>query len=208
MKHKIILALVAVVALISTIPAQSQIRWAATAGAGQGNLLFKQDLVTVKPTVGFQAGVLGELMFPGIGFGIDVGLLYNQQGAKVALGQREVWSSLGYGDKAVMIHNINIPVHVRFKYTRLNGLEDIIAPLVYGGPEFDIQVGHSGKDDGAYKFSGGDLGLTCGGGVELYKRWQITGQYTWGMTYVLKTMLLDNYSARSRQWTVRVSYFF
>ena len=60
----------------------------------------------------------------------------------------------------------------------------------------------------AFKFSGGDLGLTCGGGVELFRNWQLTVQYTWGMTYALKTKLLDNFSARSRQWTVRAAYFF
>ena len=93
-----------------------------------------------------------------------------------------------------------------FKFTRLNGLEDKIAPVIYGGPEFNIQVAHGRCK--AFDYSGGDFGLTVGGGAELWKRWQITGGYTWGMTYVLKTKLLDNFSARSRQWFVRCAYFF
>ena len=60
----------------------------------------------------------------------------------------------------------------------------------------------------SFKYAGGDLGLTAGGGVELWKRWQVSVQYTWGMTYLLKTRKLENYSAQNRQWAVRVAYFF
>ena len=206
MKKTIALAAVILVALFATNRAAAQFRWGAVAGPTINNLVFKQDLVSVSQTVGYTGGISGEMIFPGIGFGVDFGLLYNQHGAKVNLGERTVWSSLGYGNEQVFIHNVQIPVHLRFKYTRLNGVEDKIAPLVYGGPEFNIQVAHGHCD--AFKYSGGDLGLTVGGGVELFKRWQLTASYTWGMTYALKTKLLDNYSARSRQWTIRAAYYF
>ena len=192
--------------LATAISSFAQFRWGATAGYNGNNLTFKQDIVSVSSTSGFTAGGIGELMFPGIGFGIDLGLMYNMQGAKVNLGQKKVWSSLGYGNENVTLHSLTIPFHLRFKWTRLNGLEDIIAPLIYGGPEFNIQVAH-GKCK-AFKYSGDDLSLTVGGGVELKKKWQITGGYSWGMTYALKTKLLDNYSAQSRQWHIRLAYFF
>ena len=192
--------------LATAISSFAQFRWGATAGYNGNNLTFKQDIVSVSSTSGFTAGGIGELMFPGIGFGIDLGLMYNMQGAKVNLGQKKVWSSLGYGNENVTLHSLTIPFHLRFKWTRLNGLEDIIAPLIYGGPEFNIQVAH-GKCK-AFIYSGGDLSLTVGGGVELKKKWQITGGYSWGMTYALKTKLLDNYSAQSRQWHIRLAYFF
>lgn len=191
---------------ISTHNAWGQFRYAAIAGPTVNTLTFKQSLVDVWQQVGYTAGVQGELMFPGIGIGIDFGLMYNQEGAKVGLGQKEVWKWLGYGDERVFIHNLMIPVHLRFKYTRLDGLEEKIAPLVFGGPDFNIQLAHGGS--APYNFSGGDLGLTVGGGAELFRRWQLTASYTWGMTYVLKTKLLDDFSARSRQWMVRLAYFF
>ena len=50
--------------------------------------------------------------------------------------------------------------------------------------------------------------MTAGGGVELWRNWQVTLSYTWGMTYALKTKLLDDFSARNRHWTVRVAYLF
>lgn len=206
MIKKILAAVFIGLLAFSTFDVSAKMRWGATAGLSVNKLKFKQDLVPVSNVVGYSAGVVGETIFPGIGIGVDLGLLYNQQGALVDLGSRKVWSSLGYGNEHVYIHNINIPVHLRLKYTRLNGLEDKIAPIVYGGPEFDIQIAH-GKCD-AFKYSGGDLGLSVGIGAELYRRWQVTAGYTWGMTYALKTKLLDEFSAQSRQWNVRVVYFF
>ena len=52
----------------------AQFRAAGVAGVNISTLNFSQDLVPVKSSVGYQAGILGELMFPGIGFGIDLGL--------------------------------------------------------------------------------------------------------------------------------------
>lgn len=206
MTKKIIPTLILLLSLLCATGASARMRWAATVGPTVSTLHFKQDLVPVKQVFTYTAGVTGELIFPGIGLGLDLGLLYDQQGALVDLGSRLVWSSLGYGNEHVYLHNVKIPIHLRWKYTRLNGIEDKIAPIVYGGPEFDLQVGHGHCD--AFKYSGGDLGLTVGIGAELWKKWQVTAGYTWGMTYVLKTKLLDQFSAQSRQWTVRFSYFF
>ena len=147
-----------------------------------------------------------SLMFPGIGFGLSFGLMYNQLGGQVNLGEKKIWASEGYGNEKLYLHNITIPLHLRFKWTRLNGFEDTLAPLIFGGPEFSILAGHSKCD--AIKWAGGDLGLTAGVGAEIFKKWQVTASYTWGMTYSLKTKLLDDYSARQRHWAVRVAYFF
>lgn len=201
---KKILALI--ILLVSAVGAFAQFRYGPIAGVTVNTLKFKQDLVSISQQVGYTAGVQGELMFPGIGLGIDIGLMYNQQGAKVGLGEKTVWASDGYGDERVFIHNLLIPVHLRFKYTRLNGIEEKIAPLIYGGPDFNIQLAHGRCK--AFDYSGGDLGLTVGGGVELFQHWQLTVSHTWGMTYALQTKLLDGFTARSRQWMVRLAYFF
>ncbi len=186
--------------------ASAQFRYSALAGVNVNTLNFKQDLVSVDQTVGYQAGVQGELMFPGLGFGLDLGLLYNQMGAKVNLGERKIWASQGIGTEHVYLHYVQIPFHLRFKWTRMNGLEDYISPLVYGGPDFTILAAH-GKSD-AFKYAGGELGLTVGFGFELCRNWQVTAAHTWGMTYALKTQLLDDFSARNGQWAVRVARFF
>ncbi len=205
--------LVAIAAIISPVITKAQFRYAPVVGVTISDLHFKQDLFEVKQAVGGTAGIMAEMMFPGIGFGMDFGFIYSQFGAKTDLGSREIWASDGFRNPRVWLHAIEIPVHLRFKWTRMDGLEDYIAPFVYGGPDFGILVGHSSikGDNGAgspYKYTGGDMSLTCGGGAELWKRWQVSLQYTWGMTYILKTVKLDNLSARNRQWAVRVAYFF
>lgn len=193
-------------ALLVCTAAHAEFRWGPTVGANYCNMQFKQDLFTVDKIYSPVGGVTGEMMFPGIGFGIDISALYSMEGAKMHLGEKKIWAVDGYGTENVFTHNFEIPINLRFKWTRMNGLEDKIAPLIFGGPEFSIQVAHGNCD--AIDYSGGDLGITCGGGLELFKKWQVTAQYTWGMTYVLKTKLLDNFSARSRQWTIRAAYFF
>ncbi|MDE6437941.1 MAG: PorT family protein [Muribaculaceae bacterium] len=206
--------LILVSLIIICAPAlKAEFRYAPIAGVTVGNLKFKQDLIDVDQKVAFQVGVQGEMMFPGLGFGLDLGLLYNMMGAQTNLGQRKIWSADGFGNVHTALHMITIPAHLRFKWTRMNGLEDYVAPFVYGGPDFSIMAGHSNikGNKGAenpWKYSGGDLGLTVGGGAEIMRNWQLSVQYTWGMTYLLKARKLDDYSARNRQWAVRLAYFF
>lgn len=201
---KIFLLLFAVIATATA--ANAQFRYGAVVGGVYSNLNFKQDIVTIGKVGGAQAGLQGEMMFPGIGFGIDLGLIWNMTGAKMNLGEKEMWKSQGYGNERITLHQLNIPFHLRFKYTRLGGLEDIIAPFVYAGPEFSILLGHSKCD--AMEFSGGDLSLGFGGGVEICKRWQVSASYTRGMTFATKAKILSDYSAKANQVTVRVAYFF
>lgn len=206
MKRKLVSTIILMAALLLPLSSNAQFRRSVVAGVNINDLVFKQDLAGVSSLVGAQVGVEGELMFPGIGFGLSFGLMYNQLGAQVNLGEKKIWASEGYGNEKLYLHNITIPLHLRFKWTRLNGFEDTLAPLIFGGPEFSILAGHSKCD--AIKWAGGDLGLTAGVGAEIFKKWQVTASYTWGMTYSLKTKLLDDYSARQRHWAVRVAYFF
>ena len=82
------------VALIAAAPAVSaQFRYAPIVGVTYTDLKFKQDIFPVSSLVGGQAGIQAELMFPGIGFGMDFGLIYNMIGAKCDIGTREIWSS-------------------------------------------------------------------------------------------------------------------
>lgn len=206
MKRKLVSVIILAVTMLLPLSSEAQFRRSVVAGVNINDLVFKQDLASVSTLIGAQAGVEGELMFPGIGFGLSFGLMYNQLGGQVNLGEKKIWASEGYGNEKLYLHNITIPLHLRFKWTRLNGFEDTLAPLIFGGPEFSILAGHSKCD--AIKWAGGDLGLTAGVGAEIFKKWQVTASYTWGMTYSLKTKLLDDYSARQRHWAVRVAYFF
>lgn len=191
--------------------AHAQFRYGPQLGANFTDMKFKQEIVGVGSGVGPSAALTCEFMFTSFGLGIDFGLGYSMSSARIDLGEKPIWSLQGYGNERVLVHNLQIPLHLRFKWTKMQGLEDYIAPFVYGGPDFNIQVGHSRHrrgDTSAFRFSGGDVSLTCGFGLELFKRWQASFGYSWGVTYSLKTRLLDDYSARTNGWNVKVAYFF
>ena len=143
-------------------------------------------------------------MFPGIGIGMDIGLQYRMHGSKLNFSEYPVFEPTG--DKTSYLHTLIIPIDIRFKYTRLGGLEDKIAPLVYGGPVFSLTIGHNKVPP--LEYPGGCFGLQCGLGAEVYKHWQVSAGYYWGMTYEVRTRKLDNYSARCQGWQVKVAYLF
>ncbi|MDE6556361.1 MAG: PorT family protein [Duncaniella sp.] len=200
--YSIILLLVLV--LSGALTSKAEMRWGATIGPNFNRFNFKQKLFTGNLGVGGLAGITGEMMFPGIGFGVELGLLYNNLNAVENMGQKPIWSE--YGSPRIMLHDISIPFNLKFKWTRMSGVEDYVAPFVVGGPVLDIQVAHN--NGSMMKFAGGVFGLRAGIGAEIYKRWQVSGNYTWGMTYAMKTQLLTDFSARSGTWDVRVTYFF
>lgn len=211
MKRKLTLL---IAACAVSLAARAQFHYGPQIGANFTDLKFKQDLVSTSMQVGPAAGVQCEFIFTDFGLGIDFGIGYSMTGAKVNLGEKPIWSlpqQGGFGKETTLAHNLSIPVHVRWKWTKMQGLEEIFAPIVYGGPEFNIQVANSrNRNNGidAYKFSGGDVQLACGAGVELFRHWQLTAGYSWGMTYMVKTRLLDNYSARCSGWNLRLAYLF
>ena len=202
-KHISLFVLLA--AMFCSLTATAQFRYGPMVGVNLTDLKFSQKLFKVDPAVGFQAGLGTELMFPGIGFGINSGILYEMRGANLHLGDREIWKSQGYGKEHSYLHYVAVPINLRFKWTRMNGLEDYFAPYIYGGPVFSLLVGHS--KIGALDYARGDVGLTAGLGFELFKNWQVQASYTWGITYAERTRLLDDFSAKNRSWNLSFIYY-
>lgn len=199
--------LTVVISLIAiAFATQAQYRWGVVAGGEVSKFHFRQPLVPSSNAGGFSAGVMGEIMFPGIGFGIDAGLLYNMHGGKIDLGSREVWAVDGYGNEHLNVHTLQIPVNLKFKYTNLQGVERTIAPFVFGGPVFSFTLAHS--DIKAFEFPAGSFALQCGLGAELIERIQISAGYYWGMSYEVRTVKLENFSAKPKGWMFKATYLF
>ncbi len=202
---------IVLLAAAGALGASAQFRYGPQLGVNLTDMKFKQTIVGVDRNVNPAAALACEFIFTNVGIGIDFGLGYSATGATVDLGEKPIWALQGYGNERVMIHNLQIPLHLRFKWTRLQGFEDYLAPYVYGGPDFNFQVGHSShrrNGESAFKFSGGDVALTCGFGLEIFRHWQASFGYSWGVTYTLRTKLLENYSSRTRGWNVKVAYMF
>ena len=206
MKKIIAAAFVAIICLAVPAAANAQFRYGAVAGVTINDLKFKQPLVPVGKTVGGQAGLQCEMMFPGIGFGIDFGMNYQMHGSKLHFGDKLVWSSEGYGTEQSYMHILQIPINLRFKYARLNGLEQKIAPFVFAGPVFNINLGHNSVPP--LEYSGGSIGVQCAVGAEIMRRFQLSAGYYWGLTYEARTRKLENFSQRPEGWQVKATCFF
>lgn len=135
-------------ALAGALQSSAQMRWGATAGIDITNMKWSQKLFRNEPfkstkSLGYTAGIIGEYEIPGIGFGIDLGLQYAQRGASFNMGDFEIWNSDGYGNERSYLHYLDIPIHLRFKYSNLNGFERKLCPFVFVGPELSILLAHN-----------------------------------------------------------------
>lgn len=203
MKKKIMTALLACAAVFG---ANAEFRWGPTAGINISNYYWKQKLIDNHQLVGPQAGIMAEVMIPGIGFGVDFGVRYQMIGATVDFSQQPVWAEDGIKDMKVWNHLVQLPINLRFKWTRMQGLEQYIAPLAYAGPVFNFNVASTKTP--ALEHPAGWLALQCGIGAELFERFQITGGYLWGVSYLQRTVKLDNFSSRAQGWQINLVYLF
>ena len=203
---KYIVSLVVLVSVMCAVTSSAQFRYGPMASVCFTDLKFKQDIVSIDPKVAPSVGVMAEKMFEGIGFGVDLGAFYSMKGATINLGEKKIWASEGYGSERCFLHYLEIPLNLRFKYTRMNGFEDYFAPFVFVGPSLSLLMAHSNIKALEYPF--GEVGLSIGGGLEVLRNWQVSYCYTWGMTYALKTRKLTDYSAENRTWSIRLAYLF
>ncbi len=195
-----------IVLAICSLTASAEFRWGPTAGWNISNYYWKQPLLKSSQKSGFQAGVMGELMIPGIGFGIDLGARYGYREATVNLGEYPVWNLDGYGDTTLKLHRLEIPVSLRFKWTRMDGLEHYIAPFAFVGPVFNFNLAQC--DCGAIEHPAGSVSLQFGLGAEFLEHIQLSASYLWGTCYDIRTVKLDNNSARNSAWAINVAYLF
>lgn len=198
-------SLLVILLLTLFLTASAAFRWGPTVGLNVTHFTWKQKLVPSKDACGFNAGIVGELMIPGIGFGIDFGLRYAMVGSDVDFGSKKVWADR-WGNEKVRLHTIQVPVNLRFKWTRLNGVEDYVAPFAYAGPLFQFQCSSTQKE--LFDVPAGSVGIQVGIGAELIKHIQLSAGYNWGVTYCTRTAKLENFSARSSNWQINLAYLF
>ena len=123
--------------LLTSLAAAAQFSYGPQLGANFSDLKFKQKIVDTSMQPGPSAALQCEFIFTDFGLGIDFGLGYSMTGAKVNLGQKPIWSlpqQGGFGNEATLAHNLWLPIHIRWKWTKMQGVEEIVAPIVYGGP--------------------------------------------------------------------------
>ena len=204
---KYTLITIALLSALSSV-AQPVRRWGITVGGNYNEIHFKQsDLFESDRMFGPSIGVTGDMMIPGVGFGIDASILYTMRQGRLHLGDRRVWESLGLGNEVARQHYIDVPLNLKFRYSRLGGLESTLMPFMYAGPTFSFLVGHNKVGD-ALKYTGVNVLLHAGIGVELFNKVQVSGGYSFSVGQNLGTKLLDDNVAKHRAWFVQATYFF
>ncbi len=203
---KIFLLIAAVLLTTAAATGQTTSRWGITAGATINEVHFKQkDIVPSKRAMGPQVGVTGEMNFSGIGFGVEGSLLYSLKQGKVNYGERTVWSTLGAGNETVSMHYLDVPLHLKFKYHRLGGIESTIMPLAYVGPQFSFLM--HGNHSNLNKYSPVSVYLDMGIGFELMERVQLRGGYNFSIGQSFHTKMLDENVAKNRTWYFNLTWF-
>ncbi len=197
----------------------AETRWGVVAVGNYSKLNFNQDLAgwvgenrqtPLHGDNGFGggAGLIGEIIIPGIGFSVDGSLIYSLYTTTVNFGDRAVWGNDGYGNERLSNHTLEIPLNLKFKYTNLNGIENIIAPLAYVGPTFTIHLADNSNGANAVNYKSMAVGIHVGAGCELFRKIQVSASYTWGINKTLTTIKLDDLEAKNKYWRVQVAYFF
>lgn len=192
--------------LAVALGASAKFRWGPTVGVNFKSYTWRQDLMGNSMLVGGNVGVMGEVMIPGIGFGFDFALKYLNHGGRVDFADKLIWSSDGIKDTDLRMQVVQVPVNIRFKWTRMNGFESILAPFVYGGPEFNFNV--ASTKCAAVKRQAATVGLTVGAGAELFKRYQLSFGYVWDMTNDMDARKLDDFYGRLNGWKIDFAVLF
>jgi len=204
---KIALLLATLLLIAASANAQTASRWGVTAGVNYNQVHFKQsDIMPVDRMCGPLLGVTGEMNFAGIGFGVDGSVLYSLRQGKLHYGDKLVWSSVGAGDETCSMHYLDIPLHLKFKYHNLGGLESDIMPLAYVGPQFSFLMHGNLGNLNEYKTV--NVYLDMGVGCEIKERVQLKVGYCFSIGQSLHTVLLDDNVAKNRCWNASLTYFF
>ena len=132
-------------------------------------------------------------------------MLYSLKQGKVNYGERTVWSTLGAGNETVSMHYLDVPLHLKFKYHRLGGIESTIMPLAYVGPQFSFLM--HGNHSNLNKYSPVSVYLDMGIGFELMERVQLRGGYNFSIGQSFHTKMLDENVAKNRTWYFNLTWF-
>lgn len=204
---KFLIISAALLSAISSV-AQPVRRWGVTVGGNYNEIHFKQtDIFESDRMFGGSVGVTGDMMIPGVGFGLDGSILYTLRQGRLHLGDKRIWESQGLGNEVARQHYIDVPINLKFRYSKLGGFESTLMPFIYAGPTFSFLVGHN-KVGNALKYTPVNVLLHAGIGVELFNKVQVSGGYSFSVGQNLGTKLLDDHVAKHRTWFIQATYFF
>lgn len=147
--------------------------WGVTGGMNVSKIDWK-NVKNTKPESekGWYAGITGKLTIPGVGLGIDGGVVYSQEGIDTGIDNVKT-------DAAQFL---SVPIHLRYDL-QIWGVEEIFIPFAMIGPQFNYSMNELKFED----FEGQSLGyivkkantwrLDMGAGFILWDHLQLSYSY-------------------------------
>lgn len=206
-KSVISVAIVAIAVLLSSTPADAQIKFGIKAGANFNSLKFNQDLLDSDNRAGFNGGVMLEFTMPLIGVGMDASVMYVHRSGEDFTDYDEAGNEISTSTGR---DYIDIPLNLKYKLS-LPGIGSLVKPFVTTGPSFAFLVSKKNINE-FIKNKSCDIAWNFGFGVELFSHVQVAASYGLGLTNTLEYVGIGNNNetieGKNRYWTVTAAYLF
>lgn len=206
-KSVISVAIVAIAVLLSSTPADAQIKFGIKAGANFNSLKFNQDLFNDDNRAGFNGGVMLEFTMPLIGVGMDASVMYVHRSGEDF---KELDASGNEISTSTSRDYIDIPLNLKYKLS-LPGIGSLVKPFVTTGPSFAFLVSKKNINE-FIKNKSCDIAWNFGFGIELFSHVQVAASYGLGLTNTLEYVGIGNNNetieGKNRYWTVTAAYLF
>ncbi|MFW5513326.1 MAG: outer membrane beta-barrel protein, partial [Prevotella sp.] len=129
---KILTLLAVAVALLTTVPAQAQVKFGLKGGVNVTNMSFSSDVLDATNRAGFFVGPTVKFTLPIVGLGIDASALYDQREGKAKFSKSGVES-----ENTLKQQQVVIPINLRYGV----GLGSRASVFFFAGPQFGFNVG-------------------------------------------------------------------
>lgn len=197
----------AIAVLLSSTPADAQIKFGIKAGANFNSLKFNQDLFNDDNRAGFNGGVMLEFTMPIIGVGMDASVMYVHRSGEDFTDHDEAGNEISTSTSR---DYIDIPLNLKYKLS-LPGIGSLVKPFVTTGPSFAFLVSKKNINE-FIKNKSCDIAWNFGFGIELFSHVQVAASYGLGLTNTLEYVGIGNNNetieGKNRYWTVTAAYLF
>ena len=169
---KILTLLAVAVALLTTVPAQAQVKFGLKGGVNVTNMSFSSDVLDASNRAGFFVGPTVKFTLPIVGLGIDASALYDQREGKVKLAYKDVES-----ENTVKQQQVVVPINLRYGV----GLGSMASVFFFAGPQFGFNVGDKTQsiyDQVAdWRLKSSNFSVNVGAGFMLMSHLQLSANY-------------------------------
>lgn len=199
-------------ALLTTVPAQAQLKFGLKGGVNVTNMSFSSDVLDASNRAGFFVGPTVKFTLPIVGLGIDASALYDQREGKVKLAYKDVES-----ENTVKQQQVVVPINLRYGV----GLGSMASVFFFAGPQFGFNVGDKTQsiyDQVAdWRLKSSNFSVNVGAGFMLMSHLQLSANYNIACGHTgdveLKSTAADalrqiKKGSRANAWQIGLAYYF